>query len=196
VGFDLNDPTSLNSAMEALQASLGDKGASDGVGASGDGAKGKDNGMSALEQLTSSMSTIRANITGAKSLDGEAQIVMARGKKRHIYDFNLTLDFEVTVEPTTFPGASGLGDFGVDAAGGVGGGGGGGDSDAAKKKTKKFKGTLQFPEISPTCTIEPVLNFKKDLPSNLEKRIQQAMTGLKQKVCESIRAFEAEFKDM
>lgn len=35
---------------------------------------------------------------GAKSVEGEAQIVMARGKKRFIYDFNVTLDIEIIVE--------------------------------------------------------------------------------------------------
>ena len=31
-------------------------------------------------------------------MEGEAQIVMARGKKRFIYDFNVTLDIEIMVE--------------------------------------------------------------------------------------------------
>ena len=31
-------------------------------------------------------------------MEGEAQIVMARGKKRFIYDFNVTLDIEMIVE--------------------------------------------------------------------------------------------------
>lgn len=31
-------------------------------------------------------------------MEGEAQIVMARGKKRFIYDFNVTLDIEIIVE--------------------------------------------------------------------------------------------------
>lgn len=35
---------------------------------------------------------------GVKSVEGEAQIVMARGKKRFIYDFNVTLDIEIIVE--------------------------------------------------------------------------------------------------
>ena len=35
---------------------------------------------------------------GAKSVEGEAQIVMARGKKRFIYDFNVTLDIEIIVD--------------------------------------------------------------------------------------------------
>lgn len=35
---------------------------------------------------------------GAKSVEGEAQIVMARGKKRFIYDFNVVLDIEIVVE--------------------------------------------------------------------------------------------------
>jgi Activator of Hsp90 ATPase, N-terminal len=35
---------------------------------------------------------------GVKSVEGEAQIVMARGKKRFIYDFNVTLDIELIVE--------------------------------------------------------------------------------------------------
>lgn len=33
-----------------------------------------------------------------KSIEGEAQIVMARGKKRFIYDFNVVLDVEITTE--------------------------------------------------------------------------------------------------
>ena len=38
------------------------------------------------------------HVIGVKSVEGEAQIVMARGKKRFIYDFNVTLDIEIVLD--------------------------------------------------------------------------------------------------
>jgi hypothetical protein len=164
VPFDIADPSALTAAIDAMKTSVGDS-----------------DSQSVFDNLNASMSTVRAHVTGAKSLDGEAQIVLARGKKRHIYDFNMTLDFEVSVEPASIPGGSSAD---------------GDSADDSSKKAKKYKGTLQFQEISPNCTIEPVVKFKKELPSAVEKRVKLATDGLKSKVCESIRAFELEFKDM
>lgn len=40
------------------------------------------------------------NFPDVKSVEGEAQIVLARGKKRFIYDFTVVLNFEVKVRDT------------------------------------------------------------------------------------------------
>ena len=164
VPFDIADPSALTAAIDAVNKSSDEQ--------------------SVFDNMNASMSNIRAHVTGTKSLDGEAQIVLARGKKRHIYDFNMTLDFEVTVEPASIPGG-GSSSAESDST-----------DDSSKKAAKKYKGTLQFQEISPNCTIEPVVKFKKEVPYAVEKRVKLAIDGLKSKVCESIRAFESEFKDM
>ena len=44
-----------------------------------------------------------------KSIEGEAQIVMARGKKRFIYDFNVMLDIEVITDDLRGDGEEGKG---------------------------------------------------------------------------------------
>lgn len=48
------------------------------------------------------------NFPDVKSVEGEAQIVLARGKKRFIYDFTVVLNFEVKVQDTDNPLDGGL----------------------------------------------------------------------------------------
>jgi activator of HSP90 ATPase len=50
-----------------------------------------------------------AELEGVKSVEGEAQIVMARGKKRFIYDFNVVLDIEITTDDLQGDGEEGKG---------------------------------------------------------------------------------------
>jgi len=59
----------------------------------------------ATDRLRSKLESIQVNtddgcnggITSAK-VEGEAQIVHTRGKTKYIYDFNVSLDFEITVD--------------------------------------------------------------------------------------------------
>ena len=87
-----------------------------------------------LENMTTMMSKVEGSITDVKSIDGEAQIVMVgKGKKRQIYDFNLSLKFEVNVHDIT------------------------GDSS----KNKKFKGSFEVMDVTPGSAYEHKTVFKK-----------------------------------
>jgi hypothetical protein len=87
-----------------------------------------------LERMTSLMATVTGSITEVKSVEGEAQIVMVgQGKKRQIYDFNMTLKFEVTLEDIS------------------------GDSS----KHKKFKGSFELMDVAPGADYEHRTVFKK-----------------------------------
>jgi tetratricopeptide (TPR) repeat protein len=87
-----------------------------------------------LERMTNMMSKVRGSITEVKKLDGEAQIVMVgQGKKRQIYDFNLTLKFEVTVEDIS--------------------------GDSTKNKT--YKGSFDIMDVTPGASYEHKTSFKK-----------------------------------
>jgi len=87
-----------------------------------------------LERMTNMMSKVHGSITEVKKLDGEAQIVMVgQGKKRQIYDFNLTLKFEVMVEDIS--------------------------GDSSKNKT--FKGSFEVMDVTPGASYEHKTSFKK-----------------------------------
>ena len=110
--------SSLAAALDAMKSSLG--------GGVGKSEAGTGDAMSQLTALSASMSRASACVASIENVEGEAQIVMARGKKRHIYDFSMEVKFEVTVE----------------------------DMLADKDKPKKFKGSLHVPEVSPDSSQE------------------------------------------
>lgn len=116
------------------------------------------------------------------SLSPFLQIVIARGKKRHIYDFNVELDVEVVVEGLQ----------------GTGGGEGGGVDD---KKGKKFKGKLLVPEVTPAeagsdATIEATVTWStsKPPPSALLKTVNAVAEALKTDLRKKFWQFECEVK--
>jgi hypothetical protein len=175
--FDMSDPQSLAFALDAMKSSLGDfSGAPSSSGGGG----------GALEQLEASMSSVSAKITGVKSLEGDAQIIVARGKKRHVYDFQVTLDFEIILEPTPLGALGGLGGMGDVPSGD--------EKDA--KKSKKFKGTLELPAYQEGISLESSVKFKKDIPPALQKKVNEITDTLKQQVFDKLKAFEMEFKNL
>jgi hypothetical protein len=54
-----------------------------------------DDPAASIERMATAMSTLNASVSEVKVKDGDAQIVMARGKKRHCFDFSLTIKFDV-----------------------------------------------------------------------------------------------------
>lgn len=87
-----------------------------------------------LEKMNAMMSKVDASITEVKSIDGEAQIVMVgQGKKRQIYDFNMSLKFEVNVY----------------------------DLSGDESKKKRFKGTFDVMDVTPGASYEHKTNFSK-----------------------------------
>ena len=125
-----------------------------------------------------------ASVTDVKSLEGEAQIVSSRGKRRQLFDFRATVEFEVVVGDSD--------------------GGGGGDSGKKKKKQQQqtYKGSMELTEISPTaasgpgCCCEGSISFKKSLPSSsvLARKIQETAQLLKAEIILKLnRLFADEF---
>lgn len=112
--------------------------------------------------MSSMMSKVTGCISEVKSIDGEAQIVMVgQGKKRQIYDFNLSLKFEVTVE-----------DISGDVA-----------------KNKKFKGSFELVDVTPgASSYEHSTVFKKH---GVNKKVDAAVTELREKTLARIQSFFA-----
>jgi len=128
---------------------------------------------SRLTELCNGVYTESAKIKDVKSIEGDAQIVMARGKKRHIYDYNIKLEFEVSiVESVSKEGEEG----------------------GEEEKTSKYKGTFVFPEVSPICSYDCQVSFKKSVPSNLKTAVNGATEELKNLVISTLRAFDHEYK--
>ena len=105
VGVDVSLEGGMGGGGQALEEAL----------KSMDMASSQADPMASIERMSAALSTVRASVTEASKVEGDAQIVLARGKKRHCFDFNMTLKFEVVLE-----------DMGGDAS-----------------KNKKFKGILE-----------------------------------------------------
>lgn len=153
---DLTQPSALSeltASLQSISASLSEPSA-------------------ALDGLSANMATLRASVTNAKTVEGEAQVIIARGKKRHLFDFNVSLEFEVDID-----------DKGPEAV-------------VPDKKMKKIKGTISIPEVSPTMPLEPSLRFNKALPLRFEKRIKEVGDLLKNAVVAKVKEFETEYTTM
>lgn len=144
-----------------------------------------------------------------KSIEGEAQIVLARGKKKFIYDFSIVLHFEVTMQDisnqpdsslTKEKGTAYLSEpFSLTL-----------DlsikinvpylstrySGANASKVRKVKGTITLSEVSPGTDAESNIAFKKPVPATQNKLVLKASSALRDLVIEKMKSFEVEFKAM
>jgi hypothetical protein len=98
----------------------------------------------------------------------------------------MTLEFEINLEPTDLGALGGLGGVGDVPTG----------DEKDTKKSKKFKGTLELPAYQEGITLESTVNYKKDIPQALKKKINEATDTLKQQVFDKLKAFEIEFKNL
>jgi hypothetical protein len=64
---------------------------------------------------------------------------------------------------------------------------------ADESKSRKFKGSLVLPEVSPNTVIESSIQFKKTIPASLDKLISEASTLLQNLLSDKMKEFEAEF---
>ena len=99
--------------------------------------------------------------------------MIARGKKRHIYDYNVKLEFEVSVNESI-----------TKSEGDV------------EEKTSKYKGTFEFPEVSPISSYECKVSFKKTVPAHMKVNVESAVDKLKSEVISTFRSFDEEYKSM
>lgn len=63
-----------------------------------------------------------------------------------------------------------------------------------ESKSRKFKGALTLPEVSPNTVIESSIQFKKSIPAFLDKLVSEVSTLLRQSVSDRMKDFESEFK--
>lgn len=122
--------------------------------------------QSSLEAMKTAISAITARVTEVKSVNGEAQIVLTRGKKRHLYDFTIELKIEITVEEV--PGVS-------------------------ESKPQTYKGSLEINDVTPGSGFEWELTFKK---ANIPERVRACAHKLKDDIFGKIQAFDTEYRAM
>ena len=176
------DSNALLEAMESMKSALSSDG-TNGLLQQQSTGTGSNN---ALEKLSASMSTYRGSIVNVNKCEGEAQIVIARGKKRCVYDFNMTLDFEVVVDNS----------WQHSAAGGAAGAASD-TSSSSSSKPKKFKGSISVPDLSPTMPVELQVTFKKSIPNGaMENKVRAAVDKLKESVTQKIKEFEGEYSNI
>jgi hypothetical protein len=151
---------------------------------------------------------ITSKITKIEKLEGDAQIIMTRGKKRHLYDFNAKLDFVVEVIEITNEQNSSVNEEKSDNK----------NNDTTQlaskseeegkkdetivsvgKKTKQYKGNFVLNEITPGSDFEEFqLKFKKPLTStsSWSKEIEGSAQQLLDKIISDIKEFELEYKQL
>merc|ERR1711907_546611 len=128
---------------------------------------------SRLTELCQSVCTNAAKIKDVKTIEGDAQIVIARGKKRHIYDYNIKLEFEACINESV---TTSEGDV--------------------EEKTSKYKGTFVFPEVSPISSYDCQVSFKKTVPAYVKIKVESAVEELKSEVISTFKRFDDEYKAM
>jgi len=107
-------------------------------------------------------------VTKVSTVEGDAHIVLARGKKRHIFDLTIDLEVEVEVEYR----------------------------EGEEVKSKSYKGTLKLTDASPTSNYDSTVAFKKSIPSQFTGSVNKAVSDLQRHVTNTMKAFELEFKNM
>ena len=65
---------------------------------------------------------------------------------------------------------------------------------ADESKSRRFKGSLILPEVSPNTVIESNIQFKKSIPASLDKIMSEASTLLQNLVSDKMKEFDTEFK--
>lgn len=112
------------------------------------------------------------------ALTGEAQIVLTRGKKRHLFDFTATVDVEITVNDATAEEA---------------------EEGAAseKKRVKTLKGTVSFTDISPQSALDYTVKWKKSVSqasADWQQLAKQSVQAWHRVVVEQLRVLEEEYQ--
>lgn len=115
---------------------------------------------------TTSIPVLKGVITEVESCDGEAQIVLTRGKKCHLYDFNLKLKLEISLEENSL---------------------------IEEKKSQKYKATLEIRDIGPNLSYEWSLTFKK---SNITEQIRNCGNKLREEIFRKLQLFDREYCEM
>lgn len=131
--------------------------------------------QNSLEAMKTAISPISSKVTEVQSIEGEAQIVLTRGKKCYLYDFTIKLKFEVVVEETPF----------ADSFAGVGSG--------EKSKPQIFKGSLEISDVCPGTGFEWKLIFKK---SNVPERVRRCGHKLKDNIFQKLQSFDNEYRNL
>jgi tetratricopeptide (TPR) repeat protein len=115
--------------------------------------------------------SIFINITKVKDLNGDAEIIVSRGKTRYLYDFTCELEYDVIL--TAFDINAGLGDT----------------------TDKKYKGSIKITDISPDMEAEYNINMKKSIAPEFKQRVHNATeVGLISAIKEKLVEFDSAYK--
>jgi hypothetical protein len=119
-----------------------------------------------------------SNIDKVEKLEGEAQIVMTRGKKRHLFDFHANVKFVVEVYRKEANELK--------------------EDEKNETQTQRFKGTILFNEITPSSSFEEEvqISYKKALPTELARHIKENINDLVKQIVVQIKSFENDYKMM
>jgi len=113
---------------------------------------------------------IHLKVTSVKKCDGDAEIIVSRGKTRFLFDFDIKLEWEAVL--TAFPLAGGIGD----------------------EKDNKFKGTLNISDVSPDSELEHSFAYKKAIPPEYRDRVNAAAAAFLPAIKAQIKQFERDYQ--
>jgi hypothetical protein len=153
-----------------MQSALSDAMKAIDMKAPGPAGPSSDSLQSSLEAMKTAISPISARVSEVQSVEGEAQIVLTRGKKCYLYDFAIKLKIEVSVEETPFGSL---------------------EPAAEKAKPQTFKGNLEITDVCPGTGFEWKLTFKK---SSVPDRVRRCAHKLKDDIFAKLQSFDAEYR--
>jgi len=116
---------------------------------------------------------VEVQVTKVKKLAGEASILVASGKRRYIFDYSATLEWEATVKLASAPSI---------------------------ELPRKLKGTLTLPELSSTitdgCYDKTIKRTKTATPytADEQKAVDDALINLQAAADAAVAVFVADYQ--
>eukprot|EP00752_Nemacystus_decipiens_P005276 g4785.t1 len=153
--------------------------------AAGEGA-GAGKGLEALSQLKQTLAKLRASVTNVEIVEADARVICVSNKTKHLFEFNVKVNFSLTVDESMGlpPQAEG------EQAG----------TDAGSIKT--YKGTLEFPDMTNADVdngrfeADPELKWDKGprWESTYDDRVKECVADLKAGLLSALGVFFVEYK--
>lgn len=128
-----------------------------------------------------------AKVKEVKDCSGDASVVLTRGKKRYVFDYHLTLKFDVVHVREAGVNADEIDENEADEV-----------TAAAPTETVVATGTLKLPDISSTVTIdeleiEPSSGWKKKPSDAHTAGVMECRSRLVEEVRQQVSSFVSEF---
>jgi hypothetical protein len=132
-------------------------------------------------------SNFEVSVSDVKEPDGEANIIFSKGKKKHGFDMNMTMDIYLFIDSGSIVNTSEVEELNKDAAEGE-----------STNKRKKYKATVKISDLNITNQFEWDVSYKgvKGIPGDERDSLQTAVSLFKTDVTAAIQSFIEEYSKL